>query len=153
MSNRPLTTGQLAIANLKRKPLRTTGLIIIVALVAFVVFGGGILSVSLKNGLESMKARLGADLLVVPVGYDEDVEGILLKGEPAYFYLDKSVEQQLKNVEGVKSVSSQFYLTSLNQDCCYFVFFTEEFQSVVPVSRNVASDDQLAVIDFPAVNF
>ena len=118
MSNKPLTTGQLAIANLKRKPLRTTGLIIIVALVAFVIFGGGILSVSLKNGLESMKARLGADLLVVPVGYDEDVEGILLKGEPAYFYLDKSVEQELKNIEGVKSVSSQFYLTSLNQDCC-----------------------------------
>lgn len=118
MSNRPLTTGQLAVSNLKRKPIRTTGLIVIVALVAFVVFGGAILSVSLKNGLDSMKARLGADLLVVPVGYDEDVEGILLKGEPAYFYLDKSVEQELKNVEGVKSVSSQFFLTSLNQDCC-----------------------------------
>lgn len=118
MSNRPLTISQLAVANIKRKPLRTAGLIIIVALVAFVLFAGGILSVSLKNGLESMKERLGADLLVVPVGYDEGVEGIIVKGEPAYFYFDKSVETQLEKVEGVKCVSSQFYLTSLNQDCC-----------------------------------
>ena len=118
MNNKPLTTGQLAVANLRRRPLRTAGLVIIVSLVAFVLFAGGILSVSLKNGLDSMKARLGADLLVVPVGYDEGVEGIILKGEPAYFYFDRSVEEKLGKIEGVKSVSSQFYLTSLNQDCC-----------------------------------
>ncbi len=118
MSSKPLTTGRLSIANLKRKSLRTTGLVIIVALVAFVLFAGGTLSISMKNGLENMKARLGADLMVVPVGYDEGVEGILLKGEPAYFYFDKSIEQELINVEGIKSVSAQFFLTSLNQDCC-----------------------------------
>lgn len=118
MSSRPLTTGRLSLENLKRKPLRTAGLIIIVALVAFVLFAGGILSVSMKNGLESMRARLGADLMVVPIGYDEGVEGILLKGEPAYFYFDKSVEQDLTTVKGVKNVSAQFFLTSMNQDCC-----------------------------------
>ena len=118
MRNKPLTIRELSIANLKRKPLRTIGLIIVVTLVAFILFAGGILSVSLGNGLESMKARLGADLMVVPVGYDKGVEGILLKGEPAYFYFDRAVEQELKKIEGVESVSSQFYLTSLNQDCC-----------------------------------
>ena len=46
------------------------------------------------------------------------MEGILLRGEPAYFYFDRAVEQELKKIEGVESVSSQFYLTSLNQDCC-----------------------------------
>lgn len=118
MSSKPLTTGRLSLANLKRKSLRTTGLVIIVALVAFVLFAGGILSISMKNGLESMKARLGADLMVVPVGYDEGVEGILLKGEPAYFYFDKSIEQDLTKVEGIENVSAQFFLTSMNQDCC-----------------------------------
>ena len=44
MNNKPLTTGRLAISNLRRKPLRTAGLITIVALVAFVLFAGGILS-------------------------------------------------------------------------------------------------------------
>ena len=58
MRNKPLTIRELSIANLKRKPLRTIGLIIVVTLVAFILFAGGILSVSLGNGLESMKARL-----------------------------------------------------------------------------------------------
>ena len=146
MSNKPLTIWQLAVANIKRKPLRTAGLIIIVALVAFVLFAGGILSVSLKNGLESMKERLGADLLVVPVGYDEGVEGIIVKGEPAYFYFDKSVETELEKVEGVKSVSSQFYLTSLNQDCCsvpvQFIGFDPETDfSIQPWISEVYSKD------------
>ena len=146
MGNRPLTIRQLAVGNIKRKPLRTTGLITIVALVAFVLFAGGILSVSLKNGLESMKERLGADLLVVPVGYDEGVEGIIVKGEPAYFYFDKSVETQLETVEGVKCVSSQFYLTSLNQDCCsvpvQFIGFDPETDfSIQPWISEVYSKD------------
>lgn len=146
MGNKPLTIWQLAVANIKRKPLRTAGLIIIVALVAFVLFAGGILSVSLKNGLESMKERLGADLLVVPVGYDEGVEGIIVKGEPAYFYFDKSVETELEKVEGVKSVSSQFYLTSLNQDCCsvpvQFIGFDPETDfSIQPWISEVYSKD------------
>lgn len=118
MNHKPLTIGRLSVSNIKRKPLRTAGLIIIVALVACVVFAGGILSVSMKNGLENVKARFGADLMVVPLGYDEGAEGILLKGEPAYFYFDRSVEQQLRSVEGIKTVSAQFYLTSLSQDCC-----------------------------------
>ncbi len=118
MHEKPITTGRLAVTNIKQKPLRTAGLITIVAIVAFVLLAGGIVSASMKNGLVSMNARLGADLMIVPVGYDEKVEGILLKGEPTYFYLDKELEEKVKNVDGVKAVSSQFFLTSLNQDCC-----------------------------------
>lgn len=146
MNNKPLTTGRLAISNLRRKPLRTAGLITIVALVAFVLFAGGILSTSMRNGLESMRARLGADLMVVPLGYDEGVEGIILKGEPTYFYFDKYVEQDLEKVEGVKSVSAQFFLTSLNQDCCsipvQFIGFDPETDfSIQPWISEVYSEE------------
>ncbi len=85
MHEKPITTGRLAVTNIKQKPLRTAGLITIVEIVAFVLLAGGIVSASMKNGLASMNARLGADLMIVPVGYDEKVEGILLKGEPTYF--------------------------------------------------------------------
>lgn len=104
--------------NLKRKPFRTAGLIVIVAMVAGAVFSGGLLSISMNNGIQSMRQRLGADLMVVPVGYDERAEGILLKGEPTYFYLDRSIEEEIKKTEGVKEVTTQFFLTSLNQECC-----------------------------------
>ena len=56
--------------------------------------------------------------MVVPSGYDKEAEGVLLSGEPSYFYFDKSVETQLSEVEGVDKVTSQFFLTSSNQDCC-----------------------------------
>ena len=118
MKSKPLTTNRLALFNLKRKPLRTAGLIILVSLLTFVLFGGSVLSLSLKNGLDSVKNRLGADLMIVPVGYDESTEGILLKGEPSYFYFEKSVETDINTIEGVEQTTAQFFLTSTNQDCC-----------------------------------
>ncbi|MBQ7901799.1 MAG: ABC transporter permease, partial [Clostridia bacterium] len=61
MSYKKLTTTDLALKNLKRKPFRTAGLIIIVGLLSFVLFGGSILSVNLKNGLAGTQSRFGAD--------------------------------------------------------------------------------------------
>ena len=145
MENNALTTRYLALQNLKRKPLRTVGLLIIVALVATVIYAGGLFSAGLSNGLESMKSRLGADLMIVPTGYDEGVEGILLKGEPSYFYFDKSVEQDIQAIPGVRRTSSQFYLTSLNQDCCsipvQFIGFDSETDfSIQPWISEVYSE-------------
>ena len=115
---RHLSTFWLAIGNLRRRPSRSVALASLAAIAAFVLFASTILTAGMKNGLGSLKARLGADLLVVPVGYDKGLEGILLKGEPAYFYFDKEVEEKIKGVQGVKEVSAQFFLTSANQDCC-----------------------------------
>lgn len=46
------------------------------------------------------------------------MESILLKGEPSYFYLDRSYCDQIAQIEGVQQVSAQFYLTSTSSDCC-----------------------------------
>ena len=118
MSYKALTSTDLALKNLKRKPLRTAGLIIIVGLLSFVLFGGSILSVNLKNGLDSTKSRFGADLMIIPLDAEADAEGILIKGEPNYFYFDKSLVAEIKDIQGIESSSPQFYMTSLNQDCC-----------------------------------
>ena len=79
MVNKKLTSTDLALKNLKRRPFRTIGLIIIVGLLSFVLFGGSILSENLKNGLGSTEARFGADLMAVPIGADSEAEGILIK--------------------------------------------------------------------------
>ncbi len=118
MQNKALSMGQLSLLNLKRRPFRTGALFFVVALLSLVLFGGTILSVSLKNGLDSMKARFGADLIVVPLEYDKGMESILLKGEPAYFYFDHSIAEQILQIEGVSQATAQFYLTSLSSDCC-----------------------------------
>lgn len=118
MKQRPLTTGWLSICNLRRKPFRTACLIIVVAVMASTLFGGSILSGSLKNGLSSLKERLGADLAVVPLEHESEYEGIILSGEPSRFYFDKSIEQQIARVQGVAQVTSHFYISTLAADCC-----------------------------------
>jgi putative ABC transport system permease protein len=145
MNNKALTIGRLSLSNLKRKPIRSAGLITITAVLSFVLFAGGVLSVSMRNGLESVKARFGADLMAVPLGYDEGIEGILLKGEPNYFYFDKSKAEEIEKIDGVKSVSPQFFLTSTNQDCCdipvQFIGFDPDTDfSIQPWIKEVYND-------------
>jgi putative ABC transport system permease protein len=118
MTQAALSIRQLSLHNLRRRPFRTAGLITIVTVFAIALFGGSILILSLKNGLNNMELRLGADLMVVPDGYEAELEGVLLKGEPCYFYFNKSVEEQVAQIEGVSQVTSQLFLTSISGDCC-----------------------------------
>jgi putative ABC transport system permease protein len=118
MRKKPLSTIRLSVNNLRQKPYRTFALTAVVFLLAFTLFGGSVLTTSLQNGLHSLKARLGADLAVLPLGHDSEYEGILLSGTPSKFYFDKSVESQLAKVDGIEQVSSQFYMSSLSAECC-----------------------------------
>lgn len=110
----------LAFSNLSQKPYRTLCLSILVALSAAVLFGSLVLASSLKSGITGLSSSLGADLLVVPEGYEKGAENILLSGEPNYFYMERSVLDSVRELEEVESASPQFYLTSLSESCCDF---------------------------------
>lgn len=109
---------RIASFNVKHSLTRTVGLVFLTAALSFVLFGGAILTFSLQNGLQSMKERLGADIMIVPVGNNADMEAILLKGEPSCFYFKKTLEQKVRVLEGVERCTSQFFLTSLDAECC-----------------------------------
>ncbi|MDR0357174.1 MAG: ABC transporter permease [Clostridiales Family XIII bacterium] len=108
----------IAVCNLKRSPFRTAGLISIVALLAFMLFGGSLISCSLFNGADGLAKRLGADILIVPKGYDQKIEGILLRGEPSAFFMDAAWLGKIAHFEGVRAVSPQLLIASLNASCC-----------------------------------
>lgn len=97
---------------------RFTGLLCIVGFAAFVMFAGTIVLLSLNRGIEQVENRLGADLMVVPLGYEAGAEDILIKGEPSYFYMDEDVVGALEKIKGIERVSAQYYLTSSSQGCC-----------------------------------
>ena len=115
-----ITIKGLALANIRRKPFRTAALIALISLCAAVLFGSLILVSSVKNGIQGIQSRIGADLMIVPEGYEAKMEGVLLSGEPSYFYMDKNIEKVIQDIEGVQNVTSQFYLTSLTESCCDF---------------------------------
>lgn len=113
-----LTPHKLSRFNLKRKPFRTYALTIVVSVLSFVLFGGSLVSISLKNGLGGLEARFGADLIVVPLGHESDQKALLLTGKPSYFYFDKGIADKLKELDGISKLSTQFYLTALSASCC-----------------------------------
>lgn len=110
----------LALSNLSRKAYRTVLTATLIALSSTVLFASLVLSQSLKSGIAGLRSRMGADLLVVPEGYEKGAENILLSGEPNYFYMERKVLDSVRAVEGVEKASGQFYLTSLSESCCDF---------------------------------
>jgi putative ABC transport system permease protein len=120
MEHKPLTIYYIARSNLKRKLFRSASLALLVALFACTLFGGTMLTNSLKNGMDHLSKRLGADILAVPYGYEADLQSALLRGEPSTFYFDAGFTEKLAGVEGVAAASPQLYISTLRADCCAY---------------------------------
>ena len=97
------------IKNLTRKSGRTTALVLLTALLALTVFGGSIVILSLRGGLNSLENRLGADVIVVPstARSKTNLEQILLQGTTGYFYMDREKLDKIIATDGVESASSE----------------------------------------------
>jgi putative ABC transport system permease protein len=113
-----LTIFDLIAQNLKRNPLRACALAAIVAAFACMLFAGTFISGSASYGAALLAERLGADILLVPYGYEGKMQGSLLRGEPSSFYLDGSLADKLQNLPGVDKVSPQLFVATLNAACC-----------------------------------
>lgn len=110
----------LSLKNLRRRPFRSICLIVIVALLSFSLIAGGMLSYGLFNGLRSVSSRLGADVLVVPEGYEQKTESALLQGDPSAFYINgERAEQVLKSKDFAKA-SPQLFISTLDSEHCAF---------------------------------
>ena len=111
---------QLPIQNLLRRPGRTMALAALTALLAFSVFGGSIVVMSLRQGLNSLESRLGADIIVVPSSAQSKVsfQNMLLQGTTGAFYMDADNLTRVREVEGVEIAAPQVFLASLKADCC-----------------------------------
>jgi len=120
MKLRKLGTAAIALQNLKSRIFRTICLCSLLAVLSFTVFSAQILIYSLKNGMNSVEERLGADLMIVPDGNKTDIEGVLLRGEPGAFYFNKKTEDIVSGVKGISKLSSQFFISSLSVGCCSF---------------------------------
>ena len=118
MNAAPLTTRAVALANLRRKPFRAWSLAVIVALFAFTLFGGSILNANLREGLAGLSGRMGADILIVPHGYEKKLQAAILRGEPSQFYIKADIADKIRSAHYIAAASPQLFLASLNAGCC-----------------------------------
>jgi putative ABC transport system permease protein len=118
MSEAVFTPRRLAWNNLKRRPCRSVSLAGMVALFAFTLFAGTILNENLSRGLDGLAERLGADILIVPYGYERQTQAALLRGEPSTFYMKADLLDKARGLPGVVQASPQFFLASLDAGCC-----------------------------------
>ena len=93
------------------------------ALCALVVAAFALFATLLLRGaatsLELAADRLGADIVVVPEGAQTEMEGALLMGVPAHFWMPEENVEKLAAIPGVEAVSPQVYLATLvGASCC-----------------------------------
>ena len=110
----------LPFRNLARKQGRTWALILLTAFLSLSMFGGSMIVLSLRSGLNSLEARLGADIIVVPKAAKTKVnlETMLLQGTTGAFYMDAATLNNVCAVNGVEKAAPQTFLASLKADCC-----------------------------------
>ncbi len=108
----------LALQNLARRSFRTYALLLAIAIVSGAIFSTSTLMWGVNNSLSKGLSKFGADLLVVPKGSMISMKSALLTGEPSLFYMDGGIIEKIAGIKGVKSVSPQLFLTSVDGDCC-----------------------------------
>ncbi|SHH98408.1 putative ABC transport system permease protein [Sporobacter termitidis DSM 10068] len=108
----------LALRNISRRYYRALCQAGLVALLAFALTGGSLLAASLLSGTRSTAARLGADALLVPAGYENKAEGALLRGEPSAFYFEPALAARLMAADGIEQVSPQLFIASFDSPHC-----------------------------------
>jgi len=110
----------ISLNNIERKLFRSFALVILVMCLSFAVFSGAVIITSLQRGLSSYRARLGADVIVVPNNATSHgaVDDIFLQGITGNYYMSSKEIQKLYNIEGIEKISKQFFLTSAKASCC-----------------------------------
>ena len=118
-----LSTWEIAKRNFRRTPFRSFCLVLIIMLFSLLLFVGSVLSFSLANGAKSMANRLGADIMIVPAGFDPHIDSILLSGKPSTFYLPANAINELTRIKddiGIELISPQSFLATLRASCCAY---------------------------------
>ena len=95
----------LALRSCRRNMARSATLAVLTGILALVIFGGSEMLLGLQGGLIQFQQRLGADVIVLPKAAEGagSLEGVLVQGVPAQFYMEEHYLSDLRSMAGVAS--------------------------------------------------
>jgi len=108
----------VALKNLKRKTFRTGVLVFSIALLVSLLIFAISFTVSVASSIKKSSERLGADLVVVPVGARGFAEEFLLESKNTTFYMPISIVEKVKKIDGIEAITHHTYLSSISGLCC-----------------------------------
>jgi putative ABC transport system permease protein len=103
---------------MRRRLFRTLIIIISVGLMTGTIFSMTLFFEGVGHGLRLGTERMGADLMVIPLGVEKRAYQILITGEASEFYMDRSVYDYIRNMPEVERASPQLFVASLSQAAC-----------------------------------
>jgi putative ABC transport system permease protein len=110
---------QLAWKNISGNTFRSWVVAICAMLVAAFALFATLLLRGAATSLKLASDRLGADIVVVPEGAESKIEGALMMGMPAEFWMPEDNVAKLAAIPEVAAVSPQIYLATLTgASCC-----------------------------------
>lgn len=108
----------ITIQNLKTKRVRTIIMIFFTFMMSFTIFICSVLMRTMKNNIENTAQRMGADMIIIPGAYFEELKDSLFSGIPCSIYFERAWLDRIREIEGVKNISPQLYLQTLSASCC-----------------------------------
>ena len=112
------TFHRLIAKSIRSRLYRSIGLVMVGLILSYAMVMISLIAVGMKNGNNNVIERMGADLIVVPKGHGEELEGILLTTQKSYFYMDDAIIDEIKEIDGIDEVSPQTFLMTLDASCC-----------------------------------
>ena len=111
-------TEQMAVKNLRRRPVRTWCMIFFVFMLSAALFLSSVLVESMQGSLQKTVDRMGADVIVVPEEYERDMADSLFLGELCDFTFDSRWVDTVLSIEEIEQATPQLYMASLAASCC-----------------------------------
>lgn len=108
----------LALRNIKHRSFRTITMVLALSIVIGAFFTDILLTKCIQNTLEIGAGRLGADLMVVPKGEEDNAQTVLISGKPSRFYMSRNVLDDLKQFNQIAQTSAQLYLRPFSYLVC-----------------------------------
>ena len=108
----------MAVQNLKYRKFRSGVLCFFVFLLSACLFITTLLLYSMNKQVEQGVQRMGADLIVAPGEYSQELRDAMFLGTPCTITLDRVWLDNIRTVAGVEKASPQLYIATMQESPC-----------------------------------